>query len=215
MAEASGDGPPGRFPHAAHIALGKTLRVDLAFDDPKDVRDKEDGEEQHADNLGHIAIPQGAEGGEGTGFTFRAGHDLQARLEERMTEIHELLAVGRDADRTDTDIRRAAFHGVEQFGHGINHAGFEFEAGGSSDLFPEIHRVALEHAVFLEGEGLGGFDHDPDFFRRGGCVHKERGEQDGDDFYFHKVRLCGAQLRRLAGVPRWHHRSPRRATEIC
>ena len=132
-----------------------------------------------------------------------------------MTEIHELLAVRRDADRADADIGRAALHGFEQFGDSPDDTRFEFEAGGGGDFIPQIDRVTLEDAVLLEGERFGGFDHDPDFFRRGGCVDKERGEQDGGDFYFHKVRLCGAQLRRLAGVPRWHRRFPRRATGIC
>ena len=95
-----------------------------------------------------------------------------------MAEIHQLLAVRRDADRPEADIGRATFHRLEQFGHRVDHAHLVFKPGGGRDLFPEIDRVAFEHAVFLEGEGFGRFDQNTQFFRGMRGKTKDRKEQE-------------------------------------
>src|SRR6185312_9029557 len=48
----------------------------------------------------------------GSGATHQ---DLQARIDDRLREVEPVLALGRDRDGCDPEIRPSASHGVKQF----------------------------------------------------------------------------------------------------
>ena len=91
------------------------------------------------------------------------------------------MALRRDTDGRDGDIRLPVLQGVEHLRNGLDILHLELETGFLGHGFPEIDAKAHQLPVLGKGKRLHRLRHDPDFLLGERGTGEEATARDGDD----------------------------------